>query len=341
MALIRCTNCGERLDALARFCGACGAAIKDPNLDRAIGNRYVLRERIASGSLGIVYRAEQLATGRKLAIKMLPADASEDPAIVARFRREGDVLCRLRSPHTVTTFEVDQQPDGSLYIAMELSTGISLADLLKKEGPLEWPRALRIMAQLCDSLAEAHDAGIIHRDLKPSNVLVEQRAGRDFVKVLDFGLAKLVKTSVNLSPVGQHIGDIEVSSPEQLKQQPLDGRSDLYALGVIGFTMMTGRHPFADERSYGGLVAAHLQRPAPLASSIKPDLPPDVDEIVARLLVKDPDQRYPSATALAGTINVLLSMRPPEEGATLVEPSLPIEEDLTALGPIPTDKERS
>jgi serine/threonine-protein kinase len=336
MALIRCTNCGERLDALARFCGACGVAIKDPNLDRAIGRRYVLKERIASGSLGIVYRAEQLQTGRKLAIKMLPADAYDDPAIVARFRREGEVLCKLRSPHTVTTFEVDQQPDGSLYIAMELSSGIALSDLLKKEGPLEWSRALRIMAQLCDSLGEAHDAGIIHRDLKPSNVLVEQRPNqRDFVKVLDFGLAKLVKTSVNLSPVGQHIGDIEVSSPEQLTQKPLDGRSDLYALGVVGFTMMTGRHPFADERSYGGLVAAHIQRPAPRATSLRPDLPPDVDQIIALLLEKDPDRRYPSATALAGTIGVLLNSLPPSEGATLIEPSLPIGEEDTSLGPIP------
>jgi eukaryotic-like serine/threonine-protein kinase len=340
MALIRCTNCGERLDALAKFCGACGTAIHDPNLDRAIGKRYVLRERIASGSLGIVYRAEQLATGRKLAIKMLSADASNDAGIVARFRREADVLCRLRSPHTVTTFEVDSQPDGSLYIVMELSPGIPLAQVLKQEGPLEWTRALRIMAQLCDSLAEAHEAGIIHRDLKPSNVLIEKRANhRDFVKVLDFGLAKLMKTSVNLSPVGQHVGDIEVSSPEQLKQQPLDGRSDLYALGVVGFAMMTGRHPFADERSYGGLVAAHLQRPSPLASSINKDLSSDVDHILARLLAKNPDQRYPTAAALAGTIEVLLNAQPPSEGATLIEPSLPIEEENTALGPAPDDKD--
>lgn len=337
MALISCTRCGERLDAVAKFCGACGAEIKDPNLDRAIGNRYVLRERIVSGSIGIVYRAEQLATGRKLAIKMLPADAYNDPQVVARFRREGEVLCKLRSPHTVTTFEVDQQADGSLYIAMELSTGISLAELLKREGRFEWPRALRIMAQLCDSLGEAHDAGIIHRDLKPANVLIEQRPNqqRDFVKVLDFGLAKLMKTSVNLSPVGQHIGDIEVSSPEQLKQQPLDGRSDLYALGVIGFTMMTGQHPFADERSYGGLVAAHIQRSAPRATAIRRDLPADVDEILMRLLAKSPDQRYPSATALAGTIGVILSMQPPEQGATLVEPAPPIGEEDTSLGPMP------
>jgi serine/threonine protein kinase len=336
MAFIRCTNCGERLDALARFCGACGAAIKDPNLERAIGKRYVLRERIASGSIGIVYRAEQLATGRKLAVKMLPADAYNDPAIVERFRREGEVLVRLRSPHTVTTFEVDRQPDGSLYIVMELSTGISLADLLKQEGPLEYARALRIMAQLRDSLGEAHELGVIHRDLKPANVLVEKRANhRDFVKVTDFGLAKLLTTSIHLSPVGQHIGDILVSSPEQLRQGPLDGRSDLYALGVVGFMMMTGRHPFAEERSYGGLVAAHLQKPSPLASSFNKDLPSDVDHILARLLAKSPDQRYPTAAALAGTIEVLLNAQPPSEGATLVEPSLPIEEDTTALGPIP------
>jgi serine/threonine-protein kinase len=193
-----------------------------------------------------------------------------------------------------------------------------------------------MMAQLCDSLGEAHEAGVIHRDLKPSNVLVEQRPNqRDFIKVLDFGLAKLVKTSVNLSPVGQHIGDIEVSSPEQLMQKPMDGRSDLYALGIIGFIMLTGRHPFAEERSYGGLVAAHIHKPPPRASQFKPDLPADVDEILARLLVKNPEQRYPSAAALAGTISVLLSMQPNPDSATIVEPSLPIGEEDTSLGPVP------
>ncbi len=336
MALIPCSRCGERLDAVARFCGACGAVIQDPNLERVIAGRYVLRERIASGSLGIVYRAEQIGIGRKLAIKMLPADAYRDPEVVERFRREGEVLCRLKSPHTVTTFEFDREPDGSLYIAMELSSGTSLAELLKREGPFEWSRGLRVMAALCDSLGEAHELGVVHRDLRPENVLVEQRAGqRDFVKVTDFGLAKLLTAPVHISPVGQTVGTIEFSSPEQLQQRPIDGRTDLYALGILGYLMMTGRHPLAEARSYGDMVGAHIQRvPAP-ASSVRPGLPSEVDEILARCLAKLPEQRWPSTSALAAMIGLALSTLPSDVGGnTIQEPSLPIGEEDTALGPM-------
>lgn len=340
MALISCDRCGERLDAVARFCGACGAVIHDPNLDRVIAGRYLLRERIASGSLGIIYRAEQVGVGRKLAIKMLPADANRDREVVERFRREGEVLCRLKSPHTVTTFEFDREADGSLFIAMELVSGTSLADVIRREGPLDWQRALRIMAGLCDSLGEAHELGVIHRDLRPENVIVEHRHGhKDFVKVLDFGLSKLMTATVTLSPVGQTVGVIEFSSPEQLQARPIDGRTDLYALGILGYLMVTGRHPLADARSYGDLVGAHIQRvPAP-ASSVRKGLPPEVDEILARCLAKSPDQRYPTAAALAATIGVAVMPRA-VDGATIQEPSLPIGEEDTALGPMPRSGDR-
>ncbi|MGE5186151.1 MAG: protein kinase domain-containing protein [Acidobacteriota bacterium] len=340
MALISCDRCGERLDAVARFCGACGAPIRDANLERVIAGRYVLRERIASGSLGIVYRAEQLGLGRKLAIKMLPVDAYRDREVVERFRREGEVLCRLRSPHTVTTYEFDRDADGSLYIAMELPTGTSLEDVLRRDGPLDATRALRIMAALCDSLGEAHELGVVHRDLRPHSVLVETRGGRDFVKVTDFGLAKLLTAPVQLSPVGQTVGAVEFCAPEQLQQRPIDGRTDLYALGILGYLMVTARHPFAHARSYGDMIEAQIRLvPAP-ASSVRGDLPAEVDEILARCLAKPPEQRYPTAAALAATIGVALAARPAAEGATLKEPRPPIGEEDTALGPIPLPDHR-
>ena len=311
MALIPCSRCGEQLDAVAQFCGACGAAIRDPNLARVVAGRYVLRERIGSGSLGIVYSAERIGLGRKLAIKMLPADSYRDREVVERFRREGEVLCRLKSPHTVTTFEFDQEPDGSLYIAMEIAQGTSLWDLLHRECPLPWRRAMRMIAGLCDSLGEAHELGIVHRDLRPQNVLVEQRNNHpDFVKVLDFGLAKILQAPVALSPVGQTVGSIEFSSPEQLQSRPLDGRTDIYALGILGYLMVTGVHPLAEARTYGELVAAHLQRVPLPASVLRPMLPPDVDEILARCLAKQPEQRYPTAGALAASIGVALATNP-------------------------------
>jgi eukaryotic-like serine/threonine-protein kinase len=315
---IVCSRCSEQLEADARFCGVCGATLVDRNLGRTINHRYVLRERIGFGSLGIVYRAEQLGLGRKLAIKMLPADAQGDPQIVERFRREGEVLCRLRSAHTVTTYEFDRDPDGALYIAMELSSGRTIADVLRTEGPMGWPRVLHILSGLCDSLGEAHSLGVVHRDLRPENILLESRAtNRAFVKVLDFGLAKILPVNLQLSPVGQTVGAVEYSSPEQLLGLPIDARSDLYALGVLGYLLLTGVHPLHESRTYGDLVAAHVHRvPAPV-SSICPGVPTDVDAVIARCLEKEPSRRFPDAMSLDAMIGLVLGQLPHDTNETI------------------------
>ncbi len=219
---------------------------------------------------------------------------------------------------------------------MELVDGTSLAELLHREGPLEWTRALRIMAALCESLGEAHELGVVHRDLRPGNVLVEQRAGhRDVVKVVDFGLAKLLSANPQLSPVGETVGSIEFSSPEQLQRHPIDGRTDLYALGILGYLMMTGRHPYADARSYGDMIAAHIQRVPPPPSAVRAGLPQDADVILSRCLAKSPDQRYPNAATLAAIIRLALSAHPSDQAVTFEEPRPPIGEEDTALGPMP------
>jgi serine/threonine-protein kinase len=309
----RCGSCGESLASDAKFCGVCGTKLPDPNLGRVIGQRYVLRELIGSGSLGDVYRAEQLGLARKLAIKLLPADPERDQRTVERFRREGAIFCKLRSPHTVTTYELDTEPDGSLYIAMELSPGRSLADIFRTEGPLEAARVLRIIAGLCDSLGEAHQLGVVHRDLRPANILIETRAAsRDFVKLTDFGLAKIISDSNTPSPtpVGETIGTIQFASPEQLMSRPLDGRADIYALGVLGYLLVTGQHPLAGARSFGDLVAAHIGKVPPRASTVRGGVPADVDEILTRCLEKDPARRYPDTQALGATIAVALQSYP-------------------------------
>ena len=333
--MIRCPKCGEQLAADARFCGVCGTRLSDPNIGRVIDGRYVLRELIGTGSLAAVYRAEQMGVSRKLAIKLLDVEATREPKVAQRFRREGAVLVSLRSPHTITTYDFGAEPDGSLYIAMELSPGRSLAQLFRAEGALDWRRVLHILAGLCDSLAEAHAMGVIHRDLRPENILVETRpTARDFVKVTDFGLAKMIDESNSPSPtpVGQQIGTIHYASPEQLLSRPLDGRADLYALGILGYLLVTGQHPFAKARSFGDLVSAQIQTVPPRASTLKPDLPPDVDEILARCLEKDPARRYPDATALAATIKLALAAVPANSGDTI--PSDPGDED-TMLAGIP------
>ncbi len=304
---IRCQRCGEQLVVTARFCGACGTAIADRNIGRVIGGRYTLRERIGEGSIGMVYAAEQIGLGRKLAIKLLPSDSEQDPTLVERFRREGEVLCQLRSPHTVTTYEFDRDADGTLYIAMENSPGKSLAEVFRAEGPFEWPRVLRILVGLCDALGEAHGLGVIHRNIKPETILLEQRPGnREIVKVLDFGLAKMLPARIDLSPVGETVGAVEFMSPEQLMSRPIDARSDLYAIGALGYLLVTGKHPFWRARTYGDLVAAHVQVLPEPASAVRADLSPEVDMVFARCLEKDPNRRFPDAAALAALLGVML-----------------------------------
>jgi serine/threonine-protein kinase len=305
---IRCQRCGEQLEVTAKFCGACGAGIIDRNIGRVIGGRYTLRERIGEGSIGMVYAADHVLLGRKLAIKLLPTGSEHDPTLIERFRREGEVLCQLRSPHTVTTYEFDHDADGTLYIAMEASPGKSLAEVFRREGPFEWPRVLRILVGLCDSLGEAHGLGVIHRNIKPETLLLEQRPGnREIVKVLDFGLAKLLPARIDLSPVGETVGAVEFMSPEQLMSRPIDARSDLYAIGALGYLLATGKHPFWRARTYGDLVAAHVRVVPDPASSVRADLSPEVDMVLARCLEKDPIRRFPDAAALSALLGVMLA----------------------------------
>jgi serine/threonine-protein kinase len=177
---------------------------------------------------------------------------------------------------------------------------------------------------------------VVHRDLRPQNVLLEKRANNpEFVKVLDFGLAKLLPAKLDISPVGQTVGVVEYNSPEQLRGLPIDARSDLYALGVLGFRLVTGRHPFEHDRTYGQLIDAHINKPPPLASLLRPGLPADVDAILARLLAKDPEHRFPDAPSLAALIGVLLDAQPADAGDTI---RTDVGEEDTVLAPIDEPK---
>jgi eukaryotic-like serine/threonine-protein kinase len=313
-----CHTCDEILEDDARFCGVCGVSLVDENFGRTIASRYQLRQRVGAGSLGAVYKAEQTGTRRKIAIKLLAPSNQHDATSAERFRREGHVLVNLRSHHTVTTYEFDREPDGSLYIAMELSPGRSLAHVLRHEGPLPWQNVMRILVGLCNSLGEAHTLGVIHRDLKPENILVEERpTDKYFVKVSDFGLAKVLGANLRISPVGQNVGSVEFSSPEQLLDRPIDARSDLYSLGVLSYLLISGQHPFAASRTFGEMVAAHVHAPPRPLRSLRPDVPPDVDSLIMCLLEKSPERRYPNTQTLAAQINLLLQGAPPEPGATI------------------------
>jgi serine/threonine protein kinase len=286
--------------------------VGDPYIGQSLNGRFKVDSKIGEGGFGSVYRGVQQGTGRKVALKLLHPEMTKDENLVARFRREGLVLCNLRDAHTITTYDFDQTADGTLYIAMELLEGKSLHQVFHDEAPIDWRRMFKILGEMCSSLAEAHAQGIVHRDLKPENVYLETRPGNpEFVKILDFGIAKVMRGDGSVDPhapqltaTGQTLGTLEYMSPEQLMGKQLDGRSDVYALGVVAYELITGRLPFPDAKGPAGLITAQLKQTPPLPSTVAPGrgIPSGVDRVILTCLEKDKNKRFPDVTQLASAM---------------------------------------
>ena len=348
---MNCPSCGSPLQPGARFCGVCGkpaspsqpaparaasqpaaprppgqaipglrAPVKppgDPYVGQTLNNRFRVEAKLGEGGFGAVYRGVQMATGRKVAIKLLHPEMTRDENLVARFKREGQVLCNLRDAHTITTYDFDQTPEGTLYIAMELLEGRSLHQVFHDEAPIDWRRTLTILSMMCSSLAEAHAQGIVHRDLKPENIFLEKRPNNpEFVKILDFGIAKVMRGEGSMDPkapqltaTGQTLGTLEYMSPEQLMGKQLDGRSDVYALGVLAYELMTGRLPFPDAKGPAGLITAQLKQTPKPPSQVHPQaqIPSGVDRVILKCLEKDKNNRFADVSALARAIQDCLA----------------------------------
>ena len=324
---MKCPVCGSGVASGNRFCGVCGHRFdevsaddlaaglgpQDPYLGVVLNDRFVIEAKVGEGGFGAVYKGKQLGTGRQVALKLLHPEMTQDENLVARFRREGLVMCNLRDAHTVTTYDFDQTRDGTLFIAMELLEGKSLHDVFYVQAPIEWRRMLKIAAQMCSALAEAHSQGIVHRDLKPENIYLENRSGDpEFVKILDFGIAKVMRGDGSQAPqltaTGQTLGTLEYMSPEQLMGKELDGRSDIYTVGVLIYEMVTGRLPFPEAKGPAALITAQLREvPEPL-SAVNPagNIPPIVDQIVLKMLAKDKAQRFADVEALRVALNEVL-----------------------------------
>ncbi|MDB4966784.1 MAG: serine/threonine protein kinase [Myxococcales bacterium] len=266
----------------------------DPLVGKTLADRFEILERIGEGGTGVVYRAKQLSVDRVIAIKVLGAHVSTDPSWVKRFHNEARAASRLDHPNTVRLIDFGQTKEGLLFIAMEYLHGRSLRQEIERLGRLPPNRVLRILSQMCASLSEAHNQGIIHRDIKPDNVyLVEMKGAGDYVKVLDFSVAKLDAPDAQVTRAGVVFGTPQYMSPEQGRGVPLDPRSDIYAVGVVAYEMLTGKPPF-DAKVPTEVVMMHLrEKPAPLVG-----LPPQLTSIVMRALEKDPARRQQSAEAL-------------------------------------------
>jgi serine/threonine-protein kinase len=264
-------------------------------IGQVVAQKYTLSGLLGFGGMGAVYEAIQAPMDRKVALKLIP---THDPTAAARFEREAYTISRLTHPNTVTVFDFGQTGDGQLFLSMEYLEGRTLTELIRDEGPLPGERVVMITDQICRSLAEAHRAGIIHRDVKPDNiVLVPVDGNPDYVKVLDFGIAKAVhgEEDTNLTADGRIVGTPKYMSPEQILANPTDHRADIYSLGCIMHEMLTGQPPF-EGNSSAKLMMSHAQQPPPqfserLAPNQLTDVVRKLEAVVRRAMAKNPDER--------------------------------------------------
>jgi eukaryotic-like serine/threonine-protein kinase len=283
----------------------------DPLVGTVIDRRYRIEFRLAAGGFGAIYRAIHVITGRHVALKVLHATLATEPDVVARFRREAAALGQLHNPHTIKAFDFGETPDGMLYIVMELLQGETLYERFLGLGPFPWPRLVAIIRQVCSSLEEAHDLGIVHRDLKPTNIHLEEIGGDpDFVKVLDFGIAKILHGSrleaSDLTRSGHVVGTFEYMAPEQMVGAPTTGQSDIYTVGIVMYEMLTGERPFGTHNTPAAMLTAVLSTTPPPVSSLG-DAPAELDAVIARCLDRDPAHRFHSIVDLSEELDRILN----------------------------------
>ncbi len=288
----------------------------DPIIGMTINNRFLVTSKIGAGGMGAVYRARQVGMNRDVAIKVLLRELTENETVLRRFHLEALAVSKLKHPNTIQIFDFGETEDGLLYIAMELLEGRPLQKVLADERQVAVKRALHILEQTAKSLREAHTKGIVHRDLKPDNIFL-QAVGEDsdYVKVLDFGVAKVAEgdgQNKTLTKAGSIFGTPKYMSPEQSRGGEIDARSDIYALGIILYELLTGRVPFNAENPLGILIK-HLQEVPPPFGLVRPDLviPEQVERFVLRLLAKSVDERPQTTEAVIREIEKLQAELPP------------------------------
>jgi eukaryotic-like serine/threonine-protein kinase len=311
-----CEKCHRDAPDGALFCSFCGTTIKpgtaageavDPLIGQTINAKYFVHQLLGRGGMGEVYKSTHLTLDRPVVLKLLKKSFLSDPSIVQRFHREARAASRLNHPNSISIIDFGQTEDGTLFMAMEYLSGRSLARVIAEDQPIPEGRVVHIGAQILAALAEAHALGIIHRDLKPENVMLESRRDEpDFVKVLDFGIAKLNEPgdgAGKLTQAGIVCGTPGYMSPEQVRGDELDPRSDLYSVGVILYEMLTAKLPFEADTPMG-LVTKHLVEAVPPLGVRKPGLhvSPGLEALVLSCLAKNREERPGSAEELRASL---------------------------------------
>jgi serine/threonine-protein kinase len=280
-----------------------GPQDQDPLVGTLVAGKYRIVKQLGEGGMGCVYLAEQQlgSTARKVALKTLHKHLSHDPAIKARFDREAGTVAALEHPNTIQVYDFGAMEDGTLYLVMEFVQGRSVADILEKDGAMPAARVENILRQVCGSLEEAHGHGIVHRDLKPDNVVLCERAGqKDWVEVLDFGIAKRSSehdpNEAKLTQQGMVLGTPPYMSPEQFTGQPVDARSDIYALGVMAYEMLVGKYPFEANTAWEWASKHMTEPPRPIETQpLGPHVPERMRSAITKALAKNKEDRFATA----------------------------------------------
>jgi len=288
---------------------------QDRWIDRVVDNRYRITEHLGRGGMGSVYKVVHTQIGKVAALKLLHGNLADDKELIKRFHREAEAISRLNHPNIVQVFDFGRV-ENTVYLVMEYLKGEDLAAILRRDGPIDIYRGAPILIQICDALTEAHESGIVHRDLKPENVRVARtRDGQDFIKVMDFGLAKMLMEEEKdpaITARGNLVGTPYYMAPELIRAQPLDARADIYSLGAMAYRMLTGENAFMANTPVG-VLTKHITDELVPPSKRAPEqgISEQVDALVNKAMAKDPALRYQSAVDLKRDLLELMGQSPP------------------------------
>jgi eukaryotic-like serine/threonine-protein kinase len=338
-----CSTCGTEFGPQVRICPLDGTALSgsegELTLGRVLDSKYRLDARLGQGGMGTIYKATHLRLDKSVAVKLINPNLSTDAEFVRRFQREAKAASRLEHPNIAVAHDFGATTDGTLYMVMEFVDGQTLRDVLRADGPLDPPRIVRILRQVADALERAHEQSVVHRDLKPQNIMLAKgRKGQEVVKLLDFGIAKSLSDGpTQLTATGLVLGTPQYMSPEQVQATTIDGRSDLYALGVILYEMLIGEVPFNKGSALATSICHLHEHPVP-PSVRRPDLviSPTLEAIAMRCLEKKPDDRFASAGEFAEALEGVATEPAPPLPSDVADVPVAAPAAPTIPTPIPT-----